>query len=182
MMPEIASRPTASTNVSVQHRQWAVEMTLSIVSRGLEGSGGSLKNVQRRACDAPLRKNLDQCGFVDDRPARHVDEIGGRFHQAQAVGIQKAPRRLVQEAGDDDEIGNLEEIVEFGELGARLRCGALVDVRIGGENRHSVGLHPTDQLSSDAPKSDNAKRAPWQSDARMIRAFAPSAPRAPVAI
>ena len=73
----------------------------------------ALENVQRRACNSALRESLDQRRFVDDRPARDVDEIGGRFHQAQAVGVQETPRRLVQEAGDNDEIGKLEEIVEF---------------------------------------------------------------------
>ena len=108
----------------------------------MSGGCSARETVQRRARDGrPSASVSISAASSMIGPRATVDEIGGRLHQSQTIGIQKAPRQLVQEAGDDDEIGKLEKIVEFAELGARLRCGAVVDVRISGENRHPVALH-----------------------------------------
>ena len=66
---------------SVQHSECGVTITLSIASSGLCGIDRLLlEHVERGAGDAPAAQRLDQRGLVDDRPARHVDEVRGRLH------------------------------------------------------------------------------------------------------
>src|SRR4051812_35292136 len=48
-----------------------------------------LENVQARSGDGSSDERLGQGRLVDDRPSRHVDEVGGRLHQRQAAGVQE---------------------------------------------------------------------------------------------
>ena len=62
MMPAIASLATELTKESVQQRQWAVDMTLSIAKRALAGSGVTVKikwadfqiSSRSRSIEAPI--------------------------------------------------------------------------------------------------------------------------------
>ena len=72
-MPDYGVAGDGLNEKLVQHRQWAVGITVSTVRSGLVGSSGSCsKTVEPRSCHASLSQDLDQRSLVDDRPAGDV--------------------------------------------------------------------------------------------------------------
>ena len=72
-----------------------VSVTLSSRSNSQSGGTGSMPNV---SIAAPRRcrlfKALRQCGIIDQRPARGVDEIGAWLHRRELIGADEAARLL----------------------------------------------------------------------------------------
>ena len=85
---------------SVQHSECGVTITLSIASSGLSASTGSCSNTSSAApAMRPSLQRRDQRGLVDDRPARHVDEVGGPASSARIAARRSgaaSPRRAAE--------------------------------------------------------------------------------------
>ena len=118
MIPDIASRATASTKESVQHRQWAVGMTFSMVEERIGGVGRLfLENVETRSRDPSFLQGLDQRGLVDDRSARDIDQIRGRLHQTRAARHSaSAASRLLSRQATTTKSELLEKLFETAEV------------------------------------------------------------------
>ena len=90
-----------------------VRITLSRPNSG-EPVGGSLRHdVERRAGQLPGIQRARQVRFVDDRAARRVDEIGGRLHLRENLGIEKTLRLRHQRRVDRNVIGDLQQLREI---------------------------------------------------------------------
>src|SRR5439155_24459798 len=61
-------------------------------------------DVQARAGDRALPDRGDQRGFVDDRAARGVDQVGGRLHQRELAGAEEPARAVAQHEMDADDV------------------------------------------------------------------------------
>ena len=117
MIPEIASRATASTNESVQHRQWAVEMTLSIAKKRICGVGRlALEHVEPRARDPSFPKASIRAGSSTIGPRATLMRKAEGFISARRSAFIRCRVCIVEEAGDDDKIRLREKLVEGAEL------------------------------------------------------------------
>ena len=84
-------------------------ITLSSVSSGLSGSGGSRSSTSRPAGrNDTRREGRVQILLVDDAAARGVDQIRGRLHALQSRRVEHADGLVGLGAVDGDEIGALE--------------------------------------------------------------------------
>ena len=79
------------------------------------------ENIQRGAGQPAIVKRLDQRVFINNRPARSVDQIGGRFHVAEGPLIEEMAGGRGQRRVDRNVVGFLEQKVEIlgGNVGRR---------------------------------------------------------------
>ena len=79
--------------------------TLSSVRSGLSSGSGSVSNTSSPAPgDSPLGEHREQGGLVDNRRARGIDEVGGRFHQREILRPDQAARAVAEHEMDRDEV------------------------------------------------------------------------------
>jgi hypothetical protein len=71
-----------------------------------------LEHIQRRTADAPDSERLDECGLVDDRAPRSVDQHGGRLHAGQPAGVDQVQRVIDQRQVERNEVGFRQHAVE----------------------------------------------------------------------
>src|SRR6266851_8595071 len=68
----------------------------------------NIEYVDRRAGDLLVPQRADQSLFIDDRPARRIDQPGRWLHSLQLRGPHQAARTAAQHQMDRHEIGALE--------------------------------------------------------------------------
>src|SRR5438128_8254746 len=131
--------------------------------------------VQRGAGDAARAQCLDECGLVDDGTAGDVDEVGGRLHLRELACAHQMAGPLVEQAGDDYEVG-------FGEQGgeidlARAEVGELERVhdRVGGEQLEIERSRHAHDFLTDSSGADHTERTPGQPQAHVVHPFVPAA-------
>src|SRR4029077_2097980 len=74
--------------------------------------GFVLEYVEASAGDLALPERSRQRLLVDDRPARGIDQEGGRLHQREFTGTDLVPRRRQQRRMQRHEIGIPEQLIE----------------------------------------------------------------------
>src|SRR6476660_1997006 len=93
--------------------------------RMLDGQWLDIEDVEAGARDTLFAQRGDERRFLDDRPARCVDEVGAALHQAELSGAYKAARARRQLEVDREEIGAAEQVV----AAHRLDAGFLASFR-----------------------------------------------------
>src|SRR5688572_5809335 len=116
-----------------------------------------LEHVEPGARDAPLGEHPGQRLLIDDRPARGIDEIGGRLHQRQALGIDEMPGLWRQRTIDAQHIGTLEQILQPDQLDPELLRHLLVGERVVRDEFHVERSGEAEQLRPDIADADRAQ-------------------------
>ena len=91
-----------------------------------------LEYIEADTCNYFCIQRNNERRFVDDRAARHVDQVGAWFHHRDACRIDEVSRFWRQLAADDDEVSGskqLFQVDEFTTKGPNTRC---VGMGIGG--------------------------------------------------
>jgi hypothetical protein len=71
------------------------------------------KNLQSSARKLSRAQCSDECGFVDQFSARHVNQEGSRFHQRKASRVDSVPRIGSQMQVQRDKIAFRQQFVEM---------------------------------------------------------------------
>ena len=108
--------------------------------------------------DLVVLQRVDQCGFVDDRPPRRIDQIGVRLHQADLMRANEADGAIALNHNDDDVVRTAKQIV----LGDQL-CTAFLGPITGhvlapGNDFHAKGITDLGDLRANSPKTDDTQR------------------------
>ena len=83
-----------------------------------------------------MAQHVDQRRFVDDGPARNVDEVGGRFHPRELARADQMTRLCIEQTTDDDKVRACKQCVEIDELRAEIANLDRIGVRVRGNQRH----------------------------------------------
>ena len=134
-----------------------------------------LENVERSTSDAPLLERYGERALVDDRPTRHVDEVGRRLHERDPLGVDEMMRLLGERASDADEVGRRKERLESDELDAAGGGVLCFGVRVGGNHAQVEGLGEQRDLASDVAETDEAECAAGKPQSHMTLRLAPAA-------
>ena len=105
---------------SVQHSACGATITLSTPAAVVGVDRLLLEDVEARAGDLAGAQRLDERRLVHDRAARDVDQVGSRLHQRELRRADQVVRLVGQQAGDDDEVGFAQQLVE--RHAARAEC------------------------------------------------------------
>ena len=126
----------------------------------------------RGAGDLLLLQGLQQRGFVDDRPARGVDEIAGRLHAREIGGADQAARALAQHHMDGDDVGGREQFFLAGIADADLLASLRRQVRAPGDHVHAERLRQPRDLGCRACRGRPRRASCPRSRCRRISARA----------
>ena len=125
-----------------------------------------------------LLQHLGQRLLIDDRPARRVDEVGGRLHQREPLGIHQMARLVGQRAIHRQHVGCAEHVFELDQLDPQLAATCLVGIRIMGDELHVERLGQAEQLGADIADAERAQGAADQAEpmcwARRLKPSGPS--------
>src|SRR5579863_3395490 len=91
----------------MRRRQYIVQASKGVMRR----QRLSVEYVDSRAGDLLVPQRADQSLFVDNRPARRIDQPGRWLHSLQLSGPYEASRAAAQHDMDRQDIGLLEQRV-----------------------------------------------------------------------
>src|SRR6267154_4326463 len=97
----------------------------------------NVEYVDRRAGDLLVPQRADQSLFIDDRPARRIDQPGRRLHSLQLRGPYQAARTAAQHQMDRQDVGPLDQLVLGDQNRARGFGGLWPHVLAPGNQIHS---------------------------------------------
>src|SRR5271170_1514682 len=98
-----------------------------------------LQHVQPGAGDAAFLQRLRERLLIDDRTARRIDEIGGRLHQREALGVDQVAGLFRQRTIDGDNVAPPEHVLEAHQFYAQFRGKLAVGERIVSDEYHVEG-------------------------------------------
>ena len=115
-----------------------------------------LEHVDRSACDLPLLQGLQQRCFVDDRPARGVDEITRRLHARQVRSSHQSTRALAQHHVDGDDVGGRKQFLLGGVADADFLASLRRQVRAPRDHVHAERLRQSRNLAAELAEADHS--------------------------
>ena len=95
---------------------------------------------------------------VDDRPARRVDDVGGRLHQAEFLARHHAARAVAELDVDGDDVGVAEQVLLGGVVDARLLALLSRQVRAPRDHLHAERLGDAGDAQAELAEPDDAER------------------------
>src|SRR5262249_2959578 len=132
--------------------------------------GLEFKDIERGASDFSGIERFNQRGFVHNRAARSVHEIGALLHAPESLSAEKMASGGKQWNMQADEIGFEQNAVEADEFGCHLRFDFRGDAhRIVIERAHAEAFGAAGHFAADAPEADDAESfAPYVGAAKLI--------------
>ena len=124
-----------------------------------------VRDVERRAGDAPLVQGGDERRLVDDRAARRVHEDRGGLHDRQRRGVDEVVRGVGEREVQRDDVGARERRVEVGVAADRL-------------DLEPEGARALGHRGADAPRPDEREPGAAQLEAQPPAGL----PRAPAPV
>ena len=116
------------------------------------------EHVDAGARDLLLRQRFQQRAFVDDRPARGVDEVGGRLHAREIGRADQAARALAEHHMDGDDVGGGEQFLLGGVADADFLAFLGRQVRAPGDHVHAERLRQLRHLGAELAEAEHAER------------------------
>ena len=153
---------------------WRDDQIVQLEQRVVRRSRLLLEYVDRRSGDLAVRQRPVQGFLVDDRPARRVDEEGGRLHQRELARADQLPRLLVERAVHAHEVGFAQQRVQVHQLHAQRRHRFLRDIGIAGQVTHGEGHGEAEQFGADVAYADRTQHATGKTGAEMVHALVPA--------
>ena len=113
-----------------------------------------VKDVEPGMAEMPALQRRQQRSFVDERPARGVDEDRAGLHARHALGAEKAPCLLAEREMQRDHVRSLQQGIDVGQ------CDRSVGKRraVKRDHLHAQAFGDARHLAPDAAEPDNAQR------------------------
>ena len=120
------------------------------------------EDVEAGTGDAARRQRLDQRRLVDERTAGGVDEVCGRFHQAEFGGADDTARTLRQDQVNGDDVGTAEQVVLGGVFDTRLSTLVRRQILAPGAYPHAECLRHLGDTETELAETDDTEREPFE--------------------
>jgi D-serine deaminase-like pyridoxal phosphate-dependent protein len=116
-----------------------------------------VEHVEPGAGNRVAAESLDERGFVDQRPARGVDQVGGRPHQGEFVRAHDAARSVAELEVHRNDVGRREQLMLVDESHANLGSTLGLKVLAPGDDVHPEREPDLRDLGTELPEPDNAE-------------------------
>ena len=147
-----------------------VELQQRVVSR----SRLDFKHIEPGAGNASLHQGLVEGGFIDDRTARSINQVGRGLHQRQQAGIHQPLGLRIERAVDGQKISLFEQLVKADQLHPKRAHQRRVGLRIVGDGAHLQRLRQPKHFSTDIAGPQGAEHTVCQAGANMVRFLQPA--------
>ena len=129
-----------------------------LAQRMVERQRLDVEHVEAGAGDLVVAQGRQQRRLIDDRPARGVDDIGGRLHQAELLGADQPARALREHDVDGDEVGLPEQVLLAHVVDADLLALLGREVLAPGDDLHAERLADLGGAGAELAEAEDAER------------------------
>ena len=151
----MARRISVSEASSVRNAAWAVTVTFFEPREGMVGRKRlGVENVEAGMAQPAAAERGDQGLFVDERPARGIDQDRARLHASKPSGVEQAARLIVEDKVQRNHVGACQQRVEINQRNLCPGSGRSIP----GDHLHADPCADARDLASDPAEADNAER------------------------